>query len=287
MYRERLAAFTVGHTITAFRVLNPFVLRTVTPAPSVFELTVVEAIETIGKRLVFACEHDRYIVVHLMIAGRLRWRPPGKKLPGKLAIAALTFAHGTLFLTEAGSKKRASIHLVDGAASLQAFHRGGIDPLSATAQTFAESLRRENHTIKRALTDPRIVSGIGNAYSDEILHAARLSPMRLTSAMSDAECERVRQATIRTLTVWTDRLRAQAGDGFPESVTAFHPEMAVHGRFGLPCPDCGSPVQRIRYATTETNYCAACQNNGRILADRALSRLLKREFPRTLESLDE
>jgi formamidopyrimidine-DNA glycosylase len=286
VYRERLTAYVVGRAPTRVRILNPFVLRTVAPPPSVLEHTTILSVGTIGKRLVLGFEHGRFLVVHLMIAGRFRWRPPGKSLPGKLALAALDFEHGTLFLSEAGAKRRAAIHIVEGEAGLAAFDRGGIDPLTASEADYAAVLRRENHTLKRSLTDPRLFSGIGNAYSDELLHAARLSPLLLTSKLTDAEIGRIRTATLATLLAWTDRLRAEAGEGFPEKVTAFHEQMAVHGRFGQPCPVCGSPVQRIRYADNETNYCARCQTGGRLLADRALSRLLKRDFPRTLEELE-
>jgi formamidopyrimidine-DNA glycosylase len=286
VYRERLDAYVVGHELQALRVVNPFVLRSVAPPVSVLVGTRVTSIRTIGKRLVLEFEHGRFLVVHLMIAGRLRWRPPGKSLPGKLALAALEFAHGTLFLSEAGSKRRASLHVVNDAAALATFDRGGIDPLTATVEQYAHALRRENHTLKRSLTDPRLFSGIGNAYSDELLHAARLSPMQLSTKLTDDDVARLREATRDTLRVWTDRLRAEVAGGFPETVTAFHAQMAVHGRFGAPCPDCGAPIQRIRYADNETNYCARCQTGGRILADRALSRLLKSDFPRTLDELD-
>jgi formamidopyrimidine-DNA glycosylase len=240
-------------------------------------------VQRLGKRIVLAFERDRYLVVHLMIAGRLRWRPPGKQIGGKLALASLTFDHGTLYLTEAGTKRRASLHAVEGEAALGAFDRGGLEPLTCSVEQFAAVVRSENHTIKRTLTDPRLLSGIGNAYSDEILHAARLSPMALTSKLSDEELGRLHAAVQGTLTAWTDRLRTELGGAFPETVTAFHEAMAVHGRFGQPCPVCGAPVQRIRYADNETNYCARCQTGGRVLADRALSRLLKSDFPRTLE----
>ena len=286
VYRERLESYLVGRAPSRVRVLNPFVLRSVTPAPSVLEGTQIIGVTTIGKRLVLEFEYGRFLVVHLMIAGRFRWRPPGKSLPGKLALAALDFEHGTLFLSEAGSKRRASIFLVEGQPALAQFDRGGIDPLSASFEEFAHALRRENHTLKRSLTDPRLFSGIGNAYSDEILHAARLSPMLLTSRLTDDTIHRLCDATRDTITSWTARLRAEVGNGFPETVTAFHAAMSVHGRFGKPCPDCGAPVQRIRYADNETNYCARCQTDGRILADRALSRLLKRDFPRSLDALE-
>ncbi len=286
VYRERLHAFVVGHRVNGIRVLNPFVLRSVEPPLSSLVGTTITGVRTLGKRLVLEFEHGRFLVIHLMIAGRLRWRPPGKALPGKLALAALDFAHGTLYLSEAGSTRRASMHLVDGETALVAFDRGGVDPMAAPVEVYARVLRQENHTLKRSLTDPRLFSGIGNAYSDEILHAARLSPMQLSTKLTDEEIERLRAATQATLTAWTDRLRAEVGDQFPETVTAFHAAMAVHGRFGLPCPSCGAPVQRIRYADNETNYCARCQTGGRILADRALSRLLKSDFPRSLDELE-
>lgn len=286
VYRERLTAFVVGKELTALRVLNPFVLRSVAPPVSSLVGSRVLGIDTIGKRLVLVFEHGRFLVIHLMIAGRLRWRPPGKSLPGKLALAALEFDTGTLFLSEAGSKRRAAMHVVDSESSLGEFDRGGIDPMTATLEEYAEVLRRENHTLKRSLTDPRLFSGIGNAYSDELLHEARLSPMQLSTKLTMDEVARLREATRVTILEWTDRLRAEVGDAFPEIVTAFHDHMAVHGRYGKPCPVCGSPIQRIRYADNETNYCARCQTGGRILADRALSRLLKSDFPRSLEELE-
>jgi formamidopyrimidine-DNA glycosylase len=268
------------------QVLNPFVLRTVDPPIGEASGKRVTSLRRMGKRIVLGLEGDRYLVIHLMIAGRLRWRPPGKKLPGKLALAAIEFEHGTLFLSEAGSSRRASMHFVEGAGALAQFDRGGIEPLEATREQFATRLRSENHTVKRALTDPRLFSGIGNAYSDEILHAARLSPLALTRRLSDDDIARLHDATRRTLVEWTDRLRVATGEEFPETVTAFHDAMAVHGRFGKPCPACGSRVQRIRYASNETNYCAKCQTGGRLLADRAMSRLLKQDWPRTLEELE-
>ena len=286
VYRERLEVYVVGHALQGVRVLNPFVLRSVVPPVTAVAGLQVLGVRTIGKRLVLALERDHFLVIHLMIAGRLRWRLPGKSLPGRLAVAAFDFAHGTLYLSEAGSKRRASLHIVEGAPALAQFDRGGIDPVRASVVEYADALRRENHTVKRSLTDPRLFSGIGNAYSDEVLHAARLSPMRLTSKLSDDEIVTLRTAAQVTLTAWTDRLRAAVGKGFPETVTAFHEAMAVHGRYGLPCPVCASPVQRIRYADNETNYCVGCQTGGRVLADRALSRLLKSDFPRTLDELE-
>jgi formamidopyrimidine-DNA glycosylase len=285
LYVEHLQRTVVGHAPMTVRVHNPFVLRSVAPPLSAFEGRPIVGVQRLGKRIVLAFASEHFLVVHLMIAGRLRWRPPGKHIAGKLSIASLHFAHGTLYLTEAGTKRRASLHAVEGKGALAAFDRGGLEPLSCTVEAFAHVLRRENHTIKRSLTDPRLLSGIGNAYSDEILHAARLSPMVLTSKLTDDEIARLHEAMQRTLTAWTDRLRAQVGMAFPETVTAFHDQMAVHGRYGQPCPVCGAPVQRIRYADNETNYCARCQTGGRVLADRALSRLLKTDFPRTLEEL--
>jgi formamidopyrimidine-DNA glycosylase len=237
-----------------------------------------------GKRIILALDGDLFLVIHLMVAGRLRWRTPEQKPPaGRLVLAALLFPHGTLFFTEAGSKRRASLHVVAGEAGLAEFDRGGIEPLEATRDAFAERLRLESHTLKRALTDPRLFSGIGNAYSDEILHRARLSPLTLTRRLTDEEVARLFDATRDTLTEWTARLLAEVGDDFPETVTAFRDAMAVHGRFGLPCPVCATPIQRIRYADNETNYCARCQTNGRLLADRALSRLLKEDWPRSID----
>lgn len=286
VYLERLDALVVGRTIEWVQVHSPFVLRTV--EPSIHDLTGarVTHLRRIGKRVVLGFDGDRWLVIHLMIAGRLRWRPPGKKIAGKLALAAIVFAHGTLYLTEAGTTRRASMHLVQGEAALAQFDRGGIEPLDATPDEFAARVRLESHTLKRALTDPRLFSGIGNAYSDEILHAARLSPLALTRKLGDDDVRRLHAATVATLVAWTERLRAAVGDDFPETVTAFHDEMAVHGRYGKPCPVCQSPVQRIRYATNETNYCARCQTGGRLLADRAMSRLLKEYWPRTLEELE-
>jgi formamidopyrimidine-DNA glycosylase len=239
-----------------------------------------------GKRIVFQLEDELFVVIHLMIAGRLRWKPPGTKPPGKLGLAAFEFPSGVLLLTEAGTKRRASIYLVSGAERLQEFARGGLEVLESDEQEFAARLRSESHTLKRALTDPRLFSGIGNAYSDEILHRARLSPLARTGKLSDEDVARLYQATRDTLQDWIVRLREESGDKFPDKVTAFREGMAVHGRYKLPCPDCGTPVQRIRYADNETNYCARCQTGGRLLADRAMSRLLKEDWPRSIDEVD-
>jgi formamidopyrimidine-DNA glycosylase len=262
------------------------VLRSVAPPISAVEGRRVEGFERIGKRIVVRLDGDLFIVVHLMIAGRLRWREPGKKIGGRIVLAEFVFEQGTLYLTEAGTTRRAMLHVVEGAESLRAFERGGIDAVTADLETFAEMLRSESHTLKRSLTDPRLFSGIGNAYSDEILHRARLSPLALSGRLSDEEVARLHSAVRETLKEWTARLRAEAGDTLPERVTAFHPEMAVHGRYGKPCPVCGAPVQRIRYASNETNYCARCQTDGRVLADRAMSRLLKDDWPRSIDDIE-
>ncbi|HEY4100698.1 MAG TPA: DNA-formamidopyrimidine glycosylase family protein [Gemmatimonadales bacterium] len=282
VYLEQIDRVAGGEVLERFELYNPFVLRSVDPAPSELIGAQLESTARIGKQIVLGFEGDRYAVIHLMIAGRLRWRLPGKRIAGKLALAAWTFAGGTLYLTEAGTTRRAGIHLVRGAAALAAFDRGGLDALTLDAPAFIARLRSENHTLKRALTDPRLFSGIGNAYSDEILHRARLSPLLLTSRMTDQQAMTLHHATGATLVEWTDRLRRDAGDLFPEEVTAFRDGMAVHGRFKLPCPDCGTPVQRIRYASNETNYCPTCQTGGILLADRAMSRLLREDWPRTL-----
>jgi formamidopyrimidine-DNA glycosylase len=239
-----------------------------------------------GKRIVFALDRDLYLVLHLMIAGRLRWRDRGAPIPGKVGLAAFDFPTGSSILTEAGSKRQASLHVIEGAQNLAALDPGGLEVLDSTLPSFAERLTRENHTLKRALTDPHIFSGIGNAYSDEILHAARLSPMKLTSGLNDAEIARLHAATVRTLESWIERLRGEAAGAFPEKVTAFRDGMAVHGRYRQPCPDCGAPVQRIVYARNEANYCATCQTGGKLLSDRALSRLLKDDWPKTVEEME-
>jgi formamidopyrimidine-DNA glycosylase len=271
--------------LIAVRILNPFVLRTFEPPISDANGRDVVQLRRIGKRIVIGLEGDLFIVIHLMIAGRLRWLRAGKAPPKKLGLAAFEFAGGTLVLTEAGTTRRASLSLVSGAASLAQFDRGGLDVFAIDAAEFAARLRSENHTLKRALTDPRLFDGIGNAYSDEILHRARLSPVSLTARMNDADATRLFDASRVVLTEWIDRLRAEASAGFPERVTAFRPEMAVHGKYKQPCPVCGTPVQRIRYATNETDYCARCQTGGRLLADRGLSRLLKKDWPKSVDDL--
>ena len=285
-YLDALAPRVIDQPIDHAKILSPFVLRTVEPPMSEIEGRRVRAVDRLGKRIVFAIEDDLHLVIHLMIAGRLRWREKGGKLFGRITLAAFEFPSGTLVLTEAGTKRRASIHLVRGAAALEPFRRGGLNVLEISETQFAERLRSESHTLKRALTDPRLFDGIGNAYSDEILHHARLSPLHLTRRLDDEGVRRLYESTRQTLREWSDRLRAEAREAFPEKVTAFRDDMAVHGRFKLPCPVCGTPVQRIRYADNETNYCARCQTEGRLLADRAMSRLLKEDWPRTLEELE-
>ena len=284
LYVEALAARVVGQRLERIELKSPFVLRSVTPALDEIAGREVLGISRLGKRIVIACDDELFLVVHLMVAGRLRWREPGAKpgVGGKILLASFVFTSGTIYLTEASSKKRASIELVRGDAALQSRNPGGVEPLDATFEQFRDALTRESHTLKRALTDPHLFSGIGNAYSDEILHAARLSPLKLTRAMKDEEIARLHDATRATLLVWIDHLRRELKGGFPEKVTAFRAEMAVHGRFKKPCPVCGAPVQRIVYAENECNYCARCQNGGRVLADRSLSRLLREDWPRTL-----
>jgi formamidopyrimidine-DNA glycosylase len=286
VYIDCLRPRILGEELRGARVHNPFVLRTVDPPLSAAVGQQVRSITRVGKRIALGLGDDLYLVIHLMIAGRLRWREGGKAIGGKLAQASFEFPRGTLYLTEAGSKRRASVHIVRGSDALRAFDRGGLEVLECTLQDFGARLRSENHTLKRALTDPRLFSGIGNAYSDEILHRARLSPLLLTSRLTADQIEQLFEATGATLTEWTERLRAEAGSAFPEKVTAFREGMAVHGRYGLPCPVCGSRVQRIRYADNETNYCARCQTNGRLLADRALSRLLRQDWPRSIDEVE-
>jgi formamidopyrimidine-DNA glycosylase len=286
VYVAALHARVTGTLVEHIRLNSPFVLRTVSPPLTAANGKRVTGVRRLGKRVVIALEDDLFLAIHLMIAGRLHWKPKGAKLAGKLALAAVDFAAGTLTLTEAGTKKRASLHVVHGESNLAGLSRGGIEPLEATLGDFTCAVRRENRTLKRALTDPSIFSGIGNTYSDEILHAAKRSPTQLTRNLDDAEIARLRDAVQSTLVLWRDRLAAEAGDGFPEKVTAFRPGMAVHGRHKQPCPECGAPVQRIVYAANEANYCARCQTGGKLLADRALSRLLGKDWPRTLEELE-
>ena len=286
VYLEALEPRVLGQRLERLRLGNPFVVRTIEPPPSAFEGKRVDALRRMGKRLVFCFEEDLFLVLHLMIAGRLRWRDRGAAIPGKVGLAAFDFPTGTLLFTEQGSRRQASIHLVRGAAGLSEFDRGGLEVLDSTLPAFAERLTQENHTLKRALTDPTIFSGIGNASSDEILHAAKLSPMKQTRQLTEPEIARLHAATIRTLEDWTERTREDVGDGFPEKVTAFRDGMAAHGRYGKPCPTCGSPIQRIVYASNECNYCATCQTEGRLLSDRALSRLLRQDWPKTLEEME-
>ena len=284
VYVERLAARLQGDTLQRVRVLNPFVLRTAMPPIAQAEGRRLVGVERLGKRVVLVLEGELFLVIHLMIAGRLRWLAAGAKPPGKLSLASFEFGAGTLLFTEAGTTRRASLHLLAGRSALQAMDPGGIEVFAAELPAFTARLQCENHTVKRALTDPHLFSGIGNAYSDEILHRARLSPVVLTRSLSAAQIESLFGAVRAVLTEWTDRLRNQAGD-WPDKVTAFHPEMAVHGRYGLPCPVCGAPVQRIVHASNETNYCARCQTGGKVLADRLLSRLLKADWQRDIDAL--
>ena len=285
VYIDALDVRIRGQTLMRIRLLNPFLLRTADPPISVVEGKKVIGLCRIGKRIVVGLEGELFLVLHLMVAGRLRWLKAGDKPPGRITLALLEFSDGSLAFTEGGTKRRASLHLVSGERALAQFDAGGLEVLNADLAAFAQRLRVENHTLKRALTDPRIFSGIGNAYSDEILHRARLSPVALTSQLNAEEVARLYAATRTTLSEWTERLRKDAAAGFPEKVTAFRDGMAVHGRFGRPCPVCGAPVQRIVYAENETNYCARCQTGGKILADRALSRLLKSSWPRNIDEL--
>ncbi|HJP58492.1 MAG TPA: DNA-formamidopyrimidine glycosylase family protein [Gemmatimonadaceae bacterium] len=285
VYIEALEARIVGQPLERIRIAKPFLLRSVDPPISSANGKKVVAIRRIGKRIGIELEEDLFLVIHLMIAGRLRWVPAGAKVPGKLGLAAFDFPNGTLILTEAGSKRRASLWLVRGEAALEQFERGGLEVLDATLADFKDRLTRENHTLKRSLTDPRLFSGIGNAYSDEILHRAKLSPVKHTRRLNDEEINTLFTATKSVLVEWTQRLRDESAGDFPAKVTAFREEMAVHGKFGQPCPVCGTPVQRIRYADNETNYCPRCQTDGKLLADRALSRLLKQDWPKSIDEL--
>ena len=286
LYLHALAPRVVDHRIERIRLASPFLLRSIDPPLSAAEGKTVVALNRLGKRIVFELEGELFLVLHLMIAGRLRWKERGAKIPGKVGLLAFDFSHGTLVLTEAGTKRQASLHVVAGLEALQQHDPGGINVLEAGFLAFAAALRQDNHTLKRALTDPHLFSGIGNAYSDEILHAARLSPFKQTASLTDEELRRLYEATNKTLTRWITLLQEEAGEEFPEKVTAFREGMAVHGRYGQPCPDCGGPVQRIVYAANEANYCPHCQTGGRLLADRALSRLLREDWPRTLEELE-
>ena len=286
VYLDALERRAVGQQLLRVRLQSVSLLRSVEPALAEFSGLRLAGVRRLGKRVVLGFDAELFLVIHLMIAGRLRWRPLGAKLQRRYAHAGFDFANGTLLLTEAGTQKRATLHAVRGEAALAAHDPGGIDVLACSEPEFAAALTRERHTLKRALTDPHVFSGIGNAYSDEILHAARLSPVRLTTNLDAEELARVYAAAQATLREWTERLRSQNGDAFPEEVSAFRPEMAVHGKFREPCPVCGAPVQRILHAANETNYCARCQTGGRVLADRALSQLLRKDWPRTLEELE-
>lgn len=287
VYIEALRERVLSQPIQRIRIGSPFVVRTFDPPIKEVEGKKILALRRVGKRIVVELEHDLFLIIHLMIAGRLHWKPRGAKIARKYGQAATDFPNGTLLLTEAGTKKRASMHLVRGEAALQEYDPGGLELFDMTLEQFTEALTRENHTLKRSLTDPHLFSGIGNAYSDEILHRAKLSPVRLTKQTAAVEIERLYQAVRESMTEWIERLRQERGSGFPEKVTAFRRDMAVHGKYGKPCPVCGSPVQRIVHADNETNYCATCQTGGKLLADRSLSRLLKEDWPRSLEELEE
>jgi formamidopyrimidine-DNA glycosylase len=286
LYLHALTPRVVGHRIERVRLASPFLLRSIDPPLSAVAGRTIVALHRLGKRIVFELDGELFLVLHLMIAGRLRWKEAGARIPGKVGLLAIDFSHGSLILTEAGTKRQASLFVVGGLTALEQHNPGGINVLDVDRTTFARVLRQDNHTLKRALTDPRQFSGIGNAYSDEILHAAGLSPFKQTGSLSEDEVSRLFSATRKTLEHWIARLREEAGDAFPEKVTAFHEGMAVHGRYGQPCPDCGGAVQRIAYAANEANYCPNCQTGGRLLADRALSRLLRADWPRTLEELE-
>jgi formamidopyrimidine-DNA glycosylase len=286
LYLHALRPRIMGQPLEDVRLVSPFLLRSIDPPlPAVIGRR-VQGMRRLGKRIVWQVDGDLFMVFHLMIAGRFRWKERGAAVPAKVGLAAFDFPNGTLVLTEAGSKRQASLHVVQGEPALAMHNPGGLEPLDIPLDDFARALRQENHTLKRALTDPHVFSGIGNAYSDEILHAARLSPMKQTAQLSDAEIERIHGATLEVLQRWTERLQQETGEAFPDKVTAFREGMAVHGRYGKPCPACGTPVQRIRYAANEANYCPTCQTSGKLLADRGLSRLLKSDWPRSLEELE-
>jgi formamidopyrimidine-DNA glycosylase len=286
LYRAALTPRIVGREVERVRLATPFLLRSVEPPLEAAVGRTVVRLRRIGKRIVWELEGELFLVFHLMIAGRFKWRDRGAAVPRRLGLAAFDFANGSLLVTEAATQKRASLHVIQGEASLRSLDPGGLEVLTADVGAFAEGLQKENHTLKRALTDPHLFSGIGNAYSDEILHRARLSPFKLTRQLTSDEVRLLHRVTVETLTEWTARLQAAAGDKFPEKVTAFHEGMAVHGRFGKPCPQCGTPVQRIVHGEHEVNYCPACQTEGRLLADRALSRLLKDDWPKTMDELE-
>jgi formamidopyrimidine-DNA glycosylase len=286
LYLSALRPRIVGRTVERVRLASPFLLRSIDPPLAAVEGRAIVALHRLGKRVVMEAERELFLVFHLMIAGRFRWKPPGTKIPGKVGLFALDFADGTLLMTEAGTKRQASLHVVQGREALALHNPGGLEVLDADLEAFRQALGRENHTLKRALTDPHLFSGIGNAYSDEILHAAGLSPFKQTASLPDDEVRRLYEATRVVLLQWTSRLQKETGDEFPEKVTAFREGMAVHGRYGQPCPDCGAPVQRVVYAANEANYCANCQTGGRLLADRSLSRLLRDDWPRTLDELE-
>ena len=286
LYLHALRPRVVGQRVSGVRLVSAFLLRSIDPPLASVEGRIVTDLHRLGKRVVFELERELFLVFHLMIAGRFRWKPAGASVPGKVGLMALDFDTGTLIMTEAGTKRQASLYVVQGCEALERHNPGGLEVLNIDLATFVEALRRENHTLKRALTDPHLFSGIGNAYSDEILHAARLSPFKQTAALTSEEAARLFDATRSVLLSWIDRLQSETGSDFPEKVTAFREGMAVHGRYGKPCPVCGSPVQRIAYASNEANYCVACQTGGRLLADRSLSRLLREDWPRTLEELE-
>ena len=286
LYIHALRPRIVGRRVTGVRLASPFLLRSIDPPLASIEGRSILDLHRLGKRIAMEAEGELFLVFHLMIAGRFRWKPPAARIPGKVGLLALDFEDGTLVLTEAGTKRQASLHVVLGRDALARHNPGGLEVLDADLPAFAAALGAENHTLKRALTDPHLFSGIGNAYSDEILHAARLSPFKQTSSLTDDEVRRLFDATRVTLLQWIGRLKQDAGEAFPDKVTAFRDGMAVHGRYGQPCPDCGSPVQRIVYAANEANYCASCQTGGRLLADRSLSRLLREDWPRTLDELE-
>ncbi len=286
VYLYQLEPRIMGKPLEKIRLISPFLLRSVEPPLREAEGKRVVALRRLGKRIVIGLEQELFLVIHLMIAGRFRWREPGAKIPGRMGLAAFDFSSGTLIFTEAGSRKRASLHLVRGEEALAEHDPGGLEVLESGLPAFSGALKRENHTLKRALTDPRLFSGIGNSYSDEILHRARLSPFKMSGQLDEEETARLHRAVVESLTEWIARLRAAVGEDFPEKVTAFREEMAVHGKFGQPCPVCGKPVQRVAYAGNELNYCAQCQTGGKLFADRGLSRLLRKDWPRTLEELE-